>query len=277
MSIDFAKLVGLQIPVDSVMKVVTQIEDSAGRVLWESDPIFDGTFKVEKITSDTYANQTTYTGEQFILLDVYPKTNGTVYVTYEGVTKTITDTSGVAEPNAQSVFFGTFYGVADEVNTPVRGIVTITGDWRGAGCGVYAKAKASNATCTCITAVGDLSGVQFIPDYAFGHLSGGCAKIKKIEIPSTVMRIGTYAFFGCYALNSLAIPKSVRSLGHMSCMSQSTITMLSEDPPTLEQSTDGEYSVFGPSVKITVPAGCGAVYKAAEGWSEYADRIMEAS
>lgn len=272
---DFSTLQGLTI----TQGEVSQIVDAAGRVLWESDSVFNGTFKVEKITSDTYANSTTYTGEQFILLDIYPKTSGTVYVTYEGVTKTIRDTSGAAEPNAQQVFFGTFNGVSDAVETPASGIVTITGDWRGAGCSSYAKEKLSTHTlCTCITAVGNLSGTQIIPDHAFGNLyGGGCEEIKRIEIPSTVVSIGMYAFFACYNLKNLIFPKSVRSLGHMSCISQRKVTMLSEDPPSLVPSSDGEYSVFGTTVQIIVPVGCGGVYKAAEGWSTYADKIEEAS
>ena len=92
--------------------------------------------EVEKITSDTYASATTYTGEQFILLDIYPKTNGTVKVTYGGLTKTITDTSGAAEPNAQQVFFGTFNGVSDSVTTPASGTLTIEGKYAAFGIGL---------------------------------------------------------------------------------------------------------------------------------------------
>ena len=81
---------------------VVKVTDESGRVLWvlNSDN-FDGTLKVKKITSNTYAGETTYNNEQFILLDIYPKTNGTVSVTYGGLTKIITDTSGATNPNAK--------------------------------------------------------------------------------------------------------------------------------------------------------------------------------
>ena len=126
---NFATLKGLTIPEG----VVTQITDASGRVLWmvQSDSGVPVILEVEKITSDTYAGETTYTAEEFILLDIYPKTNGTVSVTYGGLTKTITDTSGAEEPNAQQVFFGTFNGVSDSVTTPASGTLKISGDYQG--------------------------------------------------------------------------------------------------------------------------------------------------
>lgn len=188
---------------------VTQITDASGMVLWMLDAGFDGTFKVKKITSDTYAGETTYENEEFILLDIYPKTNGTVYVTYEGVTKTITDTSGAEDPNAQQVFFGTFNGVSDEVETPSTGIVTITGDWRGAGCAAFSTSKYFRERGKCITDVGDLSGIEIVPDYAFFE----CGEIKNVKLPASVTSIGDYAFQNCVGLKSITIPASVTSIG----------------------------------------------------------------
>ena len=126
--IDFSTLQGLTLPEGVVM----QITDESGRVIWA---VSGGKviLEVEKMTSDTYAGETTYTGEQFILLDIYPKTGGTVNVTYGGLTKTITDTSGAAEPNAQQVFFGTFNGVSDSVATPTSGELTIEGGYYAFG------------------------------------------------------------------------------------------------------------------------------------------------
>ena len=93
--------------------------------------------EVEKITSNTYANETTYEHEEFILLDIYPKPGGTVNVTYGGLTKTITDTSGAEEPNAQQVFFGTLNGISDSVATPSNGELIIEGACYAFSCGTY--------------------------------------------------------------------------------------------------------------------------------------------
>ena len=141
--IDFTTLQGLTIPEG----VVTEITDAQGRVLWML-PVAGGPviLEVEKITSDTYAGSTTYTGESFVLLNIYPATNGTVNVTYGGLTKTITDTSGVASPNAQQVFFGTFNGVADSVETPASGTLTIEGDYRNVTVGTYESGSKAGST-----------------------------------------------------------------------------------------------------------------------------------
>ena len=116
--IDFATLQGLTIPEG----VVTQISDASGRVLWmlaKDEP--PAIFEVAKQTETTYAGETKYEYEEFILFDIYPKKGGTVKVTYGGLTKTIRDTSGATVPNAQKVFFGTFNGVSDGVATPTSG------------------------------------------------------------------------------------------------------------------------------------------------------------
>jgi hypothetical protein len=214
--IDFSKATGIS----DDYGVITKITDASGRVLWALSGGEGGgkvILEVEKITSNTYAGETTYTGEQFILLNIYPKTNGTVSVTYGGLTKTITDTSGAAEPNAQQVFFGTFNGVSDSVETPASGVVTITGDWRGVGRSKFESAKMDmNSYYGGITAVGDLSGAEIIPNYAFGGdiLNRPCTKITSVTIPDGVTTIGNYAFAGCTGLTSINIPDGVTTIGN---------------------------------------------------------------
>lgn len=190
----FDTLQGLTTPRGKVIKV----EDESGRVLWMAGG-GKVILEVEKITSDTYAGETTYTGEQFILLDIYPKTNGTVKVTYGGLTKTITDTSGAAEPNAQQVFFGTFNGVSDEVETPASGRLTIEGDYYAFGCASFAKDSKNSSSYTSIRAVTSLGSVSEIPDYAFSSpntlvFGSGMASVV---IPNSVTSIGKKAFSRC--------------------------------------------------------------------------------
>ena len=183
-----------------------------GGVLW-SLPIQDeGTtisLEVAKITSNTYASDTTYENESFVLLNIYPTTNGTVRVTYGGVTKTITDTSGVEEPNAQAVFFGTFRGVTDETETPASGTLTIEGNCRGFACGTYAKAKATTAYCSCITAINTWGDVELVPNYGFYN----CKSLSSAIIPDSVTSIGDRAFYYCNELKNVSLSKSLTSLG----------------------------------------------------------------
>lgn len=311
--IDFSTLQGLTIPEG----VVTEIKDASGRVIWA---VSGGKviLQVEKITSDTYAAETTYTGEQFILLDIYPKTNGTVTVTYGGLTKTITDTSGAEEPNAQQIYFGTLYGVSDSVATPASGELTIEGDYYAFGQSCYSQSsKIPSYRCLCITSVDSFGKITIVPEGAFGFVKSltnvelpnsvsrimdnafnSCSNLISVKLPNNLETIGAKAF-DATKLTDIEIPSSVTSIGDRAFYCQSTlepayssiktVKMLGNTPPELIPSTNDStgtttYTHFGSKElegysleQIIVPKGCGNAYKTAEGWSTYADYIVEAS
>jgi hypothetical protein len=293
--IDFSTLQGLTIPEG----VVTQITDESGRVIWA---VSGGKviLEVEKITSDTYAGETAYTGEQFILLDIYPKTNGTVKVTYGGLTKTITDTSGAAEPNAQQVFFGTFNGVTDSVETAASGELTIEGDYYAFGCAFFVStSKGAKQLSRCVISIIDFGNTNIIPDNAFGaFLQGACEKIETVHISDNITKIGDQAFIMCIALNDVKIGKNVTEIGDRAFFlgitdgaqpALTSVKMLSSIPPKLipmistEDGSINYYNFGNKSIntfvlkEIIVPKGCGNAYKTEEGWTYYADLIVEAT
>lgn len=259
--IDFATLQELTIPEG----VVTQITDASGRILWSAGGD-TAVLQVEKIVANTYAAETTYNNEEFILLDIYPKTNGTVNVTYGGLTKTITDTTGEAEPNSQEVFFGTFNGVSDSVATPASGKLTIEGDFYAFGCSLYGISKVTSAICSCIISVSSFGVSDRIPDYAFGSLTtGGCTKLEKVNITRNVKSLGKSAFHGCTGLKNIMIPSSVTSIGTACftyCSSLANFIVSSEnesyfsDGPTLFNKVKTDLIAY-PSAKgvYTVPSG----------------------
>lgn len=204
--IDFSTLQGLTIPEG----VVTEIKDASGRVLW----MLSGgkvILEVEKITSDTYAGETTYTGEQFILLDIYPKSaNSKVDVTYGGLTKTLT----FSGTNTQQVYFGTFNGVSDEVGTPASGELTIDGGYKAFAIGTYktynsSASKTTTKYCSCITNITDWGGVNYIPNYAFYE----CTNLALTELPNGITSIGEAAFNSCTNLALTELPNSITSIG----------------------------------------------------------------
>lgn len=204
---NFATLQGLTIPEG----VVTQIADASGRVLWKLETSKPVVLEVAKITSDTYAGETLYEDEQFIALNVFPKTNGTVSITYGGLTKTITDTSGAEEPNAQQVFFGTFNGVSDSVATPASGELVIEGEYSGFSPGTYQVTSKglSMTNCACIIGVVDWGDLTEIPSGAFN----GCKNLTHVEFPKGITNISGSAFYKCTSLALTALPDGIISIG----------------------------------------------------------------
>ena len=267
--IDFATLQGLTIPEG----VVTQVECN-GVVLWKLENNKPIVLEVEKQTISTYANETTYNNETFILLDIYPKTNGTVSVTYGGLTKTITDTSGATSPNAQKVFFGTFNGVSDSVTTPTSGTLTIEGDYVAFGTGSFRNLSSSKSDShlACITNIVEWGDVEYLPSHAFYS----CDKLNAVIISESVTNIGASAFRYCSGLTTVTISESVTNIGAYAFnnSSKATYLILSKTPPTLADNTVFDTSYL---TSIVVPKSCGDVYKNATYWSEYAKKIVEAS
>ncbi len=202
MSIDLSKVVGW----DADRGALVQITDASGRVLWSAEKPVPAVLTVAKQSFTSYSGETSYSSN-CILLDIYPKSaNSTVKVTYGGLIKTLT----FSGRNAKQVYFGTFNGVADSVETPVSGTLTIEGDYYAVGVGSYTKdSKGTTDYCECITAVHDLGGVKEIPNNCFNS----CALIESIAIPDGVKSIQTGAFYSCSKLKNLKIPASVTAIG----------------------------------------------------------------
>lgn len=187
---------------------VVKIENEIGQVIWQKNVKYDLPIKlgVEKITANTYAGETTYENEQFILLDIYPETaDSIISVTYEGLTKTLTFNG----TNAKQVYFGTFNGVSDSVLTPSSGIVTIEGQCVGFGCSSYNVSNKSTKFCSCITEVYDFGNISIIKTNAFR----GCTNLEITELPISITTIGNYAFYGCTNLALTELPSGLTSIG----------------------------------------------------------------
>lgn len=139
------------------------------------------------------------------------------------------------------------------------------------------------------------AGLQIIDSYAFY----GCNKLRSVTITYTtssvgegaflhcynlrsvkivgndLTSIGDYAFSSCSELTNITLPTRLSSIGasaFSNCIKLTSITMLSTTPPTL-----GSNAFHSNVTTITVPAGCGNAYKTADGWSAYADKIVEAT
>ena len=109
-------------------------------------------------------------------------------------------------------------------------------------------------------------------DSHFSEHVCGLYKLETIVIPEGVTEIKWNAFAGCNTLSKITIPKSTTTIGSAAfnyCIGLQSIVVLAETPPM------GAGKMFDESsCPIYVPAGSVEAYKAAQYWSDYADRIQ---
>ena len=100
--------------------------------------------------------------------------------------------------------------------------------------------------CTQLTSVTFNGNISDIQAYAFAN----CTSLTTIKIPSSITNIRGYAFYGCNSMTS--------------------VTIEAVTPPTTANSTFSQSN----NCTIYVPAESVDAYKAASGWSNFADRIQ---
>lgn len=125
--------------------------------------------------------------------------------------------------------------------------------------------------CTKIAGEISLPNIESIGSAAFEY--SGITSIDLAGAPIT--EIGQYAFSNMNALKKITISANVGKLGaniFYNSKGLAEIHMLSATPATLDTNTFADTS---DNFVIYVPKGCAETYKAAEGWSTYADRIKE--
>ena len=93
-----------------------------------------------------------------------------------------------------------------------------------------------------------------------------------VILPEGITSIGYGAFKGCTNLTQITFPASITSIGEhpfWDCYNLAFVILLNPIPPTL----GAGFSYFNSNFAIKVPAASVAAYKAASGWSVYADGI----
>ncbi len=130
----------------------------------------------------------------------------------------------------------------------------------------------------------DVTGITFpsslerIGEFAFAH----CGSLVEITLPDSLTELEPYAFADCTGLRQMTAGSGLALIGEyafISCINLRQFTLSSTTPPRLlefeEYGTMGVFAFVHEDMSITVPAGTSATYKAADGWSAYAGRIRE--
>ena len=117
--------------------------------------------------------------------------------------------------------------------------------------------------------------VTKIGDYAFLN----CDYLTSITIPNSITEIGDGAFDVCTSIKSITISSNVTSVGYIAfaqCFTLVNVFCERKTPPTANHKFSSVWRAFDDNAanrKIYVPRESVNLYKAADGWKEYADAI----
>lgn len=122
--------------------------------------------------------------------------------------------------------------------------------------------------CTSLSSVTMPNSITNIGNNAF-YL---CTSLGNVDIPSGATSIGASAFTYCISMTTLIIPDNVVSIGNNAfqyCSGLTSVLIGRTTPPTI-----GTNVFNGSSCSIYVPSASVELYKTAENWYVYADRIV---
>ncbi len=131
--------------------------------------------------------------------------------------------------------------------------------------------KGAFSTCSSLMTV-SLGSVVEIEPQAFMM----CSRLT-LEIPDSVEKIGRFAFACCCSIYAVSIGKGIREIevaAFGDCRYLRDIYIMAPEPPVLGKDAFGLPENYD-ELYVYVPEDCVDKYRAAENFSELADRIME--
>lgn len=188
-----------------------------------------------------------------------------------------------------SIGDGAFSGCTNLQSIDIPNGLTVLGQYAFESCqnlqsvslprGVYSVPFGCFSRCTSLQSVTLHDDIVAIEQSAFWE----CKALSSIVIPIGVTTIGRGAFRSCSDLQEIIIPENVETIGElafMGCENLHTVYVRALVPPDRLNFDPDSWNPWTPwfeetsaSLQIFVPAGSVDSYKAAPGWSDYADKI----
>jgi hypothetical protein len=125
------------------------------------------------------------------------------------------------------------------------------------------------AYCSSLTKIILPASLSSIETAAFSD----CTSLAEVALPTSLSSISYGAFANCSSLTKITLPAGIGSIkrdAFSGCTKLISLVSLNPTPP------EARYAMWlnsAPGLRIQVPAGSVAAYKAAPGWENFADRI----
>ena len=132
--------------------------------------------------------------------------------------------------------------------------------------------------CTSLDIIGNTNNIKYIGNSAFRNTAMPQAPLNT-SMPSLIS-IGQSAFMNCDKITYITLPATLTSIGSSAfygCKAVTSIECHMTTPPSIDNFTFDSSIASNAGFVITVPAGSGNAYKAATGWSQFTDKIVEST
>jgi hypothetical protein len=212
----------------------------------------------------------------------------------EGVFSVCTGLTSVTIPDSvTSIGMSVFWGCSSLTSVIIGNGITVINPYTFEHCSGLTSVMIPNSVTSISGAFGFCTNLTEIQVYenntAFTSIEGvlfnklgteliayPAAKGPLYTIPVNVTSINGWAFHGCIGLTSVTIPDSVTTIGTYAFYDCTNLTSVyiqraTEPLTTLDSSA---FSSPSDSLIIYVPTAVLDVYKTADGWKDYADRIQ---
>lgn len=230
--------------------------------------------KIEDLAS--WCNVWFANGNANPIYNVFPTTQskwGKVYINGQQVSTQVTVPEGVTRLGR------TFYGFKSLTSVILPSTLKVLGDQTFANCEKLLSCTIPESvdsigsafwSCKSLTDIDVPRAVKYLGNSTFY----GCSKLANVKLHTGLKTIGSMTFTSCSALTTLELPATVDSINPSAFMSANNLTSLSCKAVTPPSTRAGAFSDFAATCTLAVPEASIPAYKAAPGWSEFANVII---